>query len=92
MFNIEFNNNNIASDGPVILEYIGILLKKRRVEVNSFVSDVANTNSKAAPAALFEISNCFYIILKNFEIKILVIPTISIVSEAYYMIASNILI
>jgi len=53
LFNIEFNNNSITSDGPVILEYIGILLKKRRVEVNSYVSDVANTNSKVAPAALF---------------------------------------
>ena len=87
LFNIEFNNNRIGSDGSVILEYIGILLKKRRIEVNSFVSDVANTNSKSTPAALFEISNCYYVVLRNFEIKTLVIPTISIVSEAYYMIA-----
>jgi len=34
LYNIEFNNNSIASDGSVILEYIGILLKKRRVQVN----------------------------------------------------------
>ena len=87
LYNIEFNNNSITSDGSVILEYIGILLKKRRVEVNSFSSDIANTNSKSTPAALFEISNCYYVVLRNFEIKTLVIPTISIVSEAYYMIA-----
>lgn len=59
LLNIEFNNNSITSDGSIILEYIGVLLKKRKVQVSYFSSDMGNSNSKSTPAALFEISNCY---------------------------------